>query len=140
MSEGRSLKYQHRFTISGDVIDENGHVNNVAYVSWMQDMAIRHANAAGGTDATHAVGCTWVAREHRIQYLVPCYMGEEIEATTWVENLRKVQSMRKYEFVRLSDGKLIARGETNWVFVDMQSGRPKAIPDTVRACFLLKDS
>jgi len=28
------------FTIPENVIDENGHVNNVAYVQWMQDAAV----------------------------------------------------------------------------------------------------
>jgi len=134
----KSLNFLHRFTVPSEDIDLNGHVNNVAYVSWMQDVAIRHAAESGGTAATHAIGCTWVAREHRIQYLAPCFEGEEIEALTWVENIRRVQSMRKYEFTRLSDNKLVARGETNWVFVEIKTGHPKAIPESVRECFLPK--
>ena len=31
--------YTRSFTIPADAIDENGHVNNVAYVRWMQDIA-----------------------------------------------------------------------------------------------------
>jgi acyl-CoA thioester hydrolase len=31
--------------IPQSVIDENGHVNNVAYVQWMQDIAIEHYTA-----------------------------------------------------------------------------------------------
>jgi len=35
----------------------------------------------------------------------------------------------------MSDAKLLARGETEWVFVNARSGRPCAIPESVRACF-----
>ena len=49
------------FTVPESVVDQNGHVNNVAYVQWMQDVAVQHADAVGGTRATHAVGATGVA-------------------------------------------------------------------------------
>jgi acyl-CoA thioester hydrolase len=54
-----------------------------------------------------------------------------------VETFGKVRSMRKYQFERLGDGKVVARGETDWVLIDVKSGRPKPITDKIRACFLL---
>ena len=30
----------------------------------------------------------------------------------------------------------MAKGETDWVFVDADTGRPRAIPDEIRAAFL----
>ena len=111
-------------------IDENGHVNNVAYVQWMQDIAVEHYESIGGIKAqgSHA---TWVVREHKIEYLLPAFAGEEIEIRTWIENIHRVRSLRKYEFVRKSDGKILVKGETGWVFVDVKSGKPLAIPDEV---------
>jgi acyl-CoA thioester hydrolase len=32
--------YSRFFTIPRSAIDENGHVNNMAYVQWMQDIAV----------------------------------------------------------------------------------------------------
>jgi acyl-CoA thioester hydrolase len=74
-------------------------------------------------------------REHRIEYLLPAFAGEEIEIRTWVENVRRVRSLRKYEFVRKSDGKTLVRGETDWVFVDAATGTPRAIPEEVARVF-----
>jgi acyl-CoA thioesterase FadM len=37
--------------------------------------------------------------------------------------------------VRQSDGAVLARGETLWVFIDVQSGRPRTIPAEVIGCF-----
>ena len=132
-------RFEKQFTVPKEAIDGNGHVNNVEYVSWMQDIAVEHAKICGGTDATHAMGCTWVAREHRITYLAQCFEGDEIRAKTWVESFARIRSKRRYQFERLGDGKVVARGETDWVLVDVKSGRPKPVPDTIRACFLLQD-
>ena len=35
--------YRFDIKVPAEVVDGNGHVNNVAYVQWMQDAAIRHA-------------------------------------------------------------------------------------------------
>lgn len=128
--------YTRAFTIPASAIDENGHVNNVAYVQWMQDIAVEHYAAIGGI-AAQGEHATWVIREHRIEYFLPAFAGEEIEIRTWVENVRRVRSLRKYEFVRKSDGKTLVKGETDWVFVDAKTGVPRAIPEEVSKVFAL---
>ena len=127
--------YSKTSIIPANAIDENGHVNNVAYVQWMQDIAVEHYESIGGTNPMQLVGATWVVREHRIEYLLPAFANEEVEIRTWVENIRRVRSLRKYEFIRTSDGKVLVRGETDWVFVDVQTGTPRAIPDEVSKVF-----
>ena len=132
--------FRHRFTVGPETIDVNGHVNNVVYVQWMQDVAVRHANAVGCTDATRRAGAIWVARSHKIEYLSPAFAGDEIEALTWVADFRKVRSRRRYQFVRTTDQTTLARGETDWVFMDANKGKPRSIPEDVRAAFdLLPD-
>ncbi|MHC4518840.1 MAG: acyl-CoA thioesterase [Planctomycetota bacterium] len=127
--------FRHRFTVGPDAIDENGHVNNVVYVQWMQDVAVRHSNAAGCTRLTRKIGAMWVARSHQIEYLSPAFAGDEIEAQTWVANFRKIRSLRRYRFVRTGDQRLLAKGETDWVFVDVQTNRPRSIPPEVSGAF-----
>ena len=129
--------YIRSFTIPAEAIDENGHVNNVAYVQWMQDIAVEHYAAIGGI-AAQGNDATWFIREHRIEYFLPAFAGEEIEIKTWVENVRRVRSLRKYEFVRKSDGKILVKGETDWVFVDAKTGAPRAIPEEVSRVFAMK--
>ncbi|HNQ94977.1 MAG TPA: thioesterase family protein [Anaerolineales bacterium] len=126
-----SSVYTKFITIPQTAIDDNGHVNNVSYVQWMQDIAIEHYESIGGTSPMQLIGATWVVREHKIEYLLSAFAGEEIEIRTWVENIRRVRSLRKYEFVRKSDGKILVKGETDWVFVDAKSGKPMGIPDEV---------
>jgi acyl-CoA thioester hydrolase len=129
-----SPTYSKTFAIPASAIDENGHVNNVTYVQWMQELAVEHYASIGGIQAQGG-DATWVVRSHKVEYFLPAYEGEEMEARTWVENIQRVRSLRKYEFVRKTDGKTLVKGETDWVFVDVKNGRPLAIPEEVRKVF-----
>jgi acyl-CoA thioester hydrolase len=129
-----SPTYSKTFIIPEAAIDENGHVNNVTYVQWMQDIAVEHYASIGGIQA-QGPDATWVVRTHKVEYFLPAFLGEEIEIRTWVETIQRVRSLRMYEFVRVADGKTLVKGETDWVFVDTKSGRPLAIPDRVKNIF-----
>jgi acyl-CoA thioester hydrolase len=129
--------YRHEFTIPSGTQDENGHVNNVHFVQWMQDVAVRHYEHMGGRQPTLDIGATWVVRSHQVEYFSPAFAGDEIEIHTWVVNMRRVRSLRRYEFVRKSDGKLLVKGQTDWVFVDTETGRPLAVPKEIMALFQL---
>jgi acyl-CoA thioester hydrolase len=127
--------HSYEIVVGPTAIDANGHVNNVEFVRWMQEAAIAHADDRGCTAATRDAGAAWVVRSHRIEYLRPAFAGDRIATRTWVADFRRAFSLRKYEFVRAADGKILARGETNWVFVDSTTGRPKSIPEIITAMF-----
>lgn len=129
--------YRYEFTVPESAVDMNGHVNNVVYVQWMQDVAVLHSDTVGGTNAMHAAGGTWVVHSHKIEYLSPAFAGEDVVALTWVVNFRRVRSIRRYNFFRKSDNKLLAKGETEWVFVEAESGRPMMIPEEIIRLFPL---
>lgn len=129
-----SSVYSKSMRIPPSAIDGNGHVNNVVYVQWMQDIAVEHYASIGGVEA-QGPDATWVVREHKVEYLLPAFEGEEIEVRTWVEDVRRVRSLRKYECVRRSDGRVLVKGETDWVFVDVKTGRPQAVPQKVIETF-----
>lgn len=126
--------YSKTINIPKSAIDKNGHVNNVTYVQWMQDIAVEHYASIGGV-AAQGENATWVVREHKIEYFMPAFESEEIEIKTWVEDIRRVRSLRKYEFIRKRDGRVLVKGETDWVFVDINTGRPLAIPQEVENIF-----
>lgn len=119
--------------VTAEVVDRNGHVNNVAYIQWLQDAAVRHARANGCMAATAAAGATWVVRSHFIEYLAPAFAGDTLTMLTWVVNFQKVRSLRKYKIIRAADQAVVARAETDWVFVNAKTGRPLTIPDEVKA-------
>ncbi len=130
-----SAIHRHPITVPPEAIDRLGHVNNVVYVQWMQDAAIDHSEIVGCTRLSREAGAHWVARTHKIEYLRPAYAGEEIHVLTWVGDFRKVRSVRKYEFVRTSDAVVLARAETDWVYVNAQTGKPQSIPAAIQQLF-----
>jgi acyl-CoA thioester hydrolase len=129
--------YPYEFIVPENAVDENGHVNNVNYVQWMQDAAVRHYEAIGGRQLTIDLGATWVVRSHTVEYLRPAFASERIRVLTWVVNMRRVRSLRRYQFIRVEDEQLLVRGETDWVFVDAKTGSPRAIPPDVTNLFTL---
>jgi acyl-CoA thioester hydrolase len=114
-------------------IDENGHVNNLEYIRWMLAAAHAHAESVGSTALTDADGGVWFVRSHHIDYLLPAVEGDQIELRTWVEDVRRASSKRRYELSRA--GQVLAKGETEWAYVDRASGRPKSIPRALAELF-----
>jgi acyl-CoA thioester hydrolase len=129
--------YKHNINVSKETIDAVGHVNNVQYIQWMQDAAVQHSDSTGCTKLTEAQGAVWLVRTHNIEYFRPAYVNDQITILTWVSNFRKVRSLRKYKFIRDSDGAILAKGETDWVFVDVNNGKPLRIPAIVMNTFTL---
>ncbi|MBV8352801.1 MAG: acyl-CoA thioesterase [Verrucomicrobia bacterium] len=124
------------FSVPEDAIDELGHVSNLKYLAWMQDIAIQHSAARGWPVERYLDnGAVWVVRSHFITYLRPAFAGETITLGTWVAELKQRSSSRRYLVRRASDQQALVEAETIWVYVDRQSGRPRRIPDELRASF-----
>jgi acyl-CoA thioester hydrolase len=124
--------FQFDIEVTAEAVDRNGHVNNVVYIQWMQDAAIAHVRTNGSLEVSRAAGATWVVRTHHIEYLAPAFLGEKLTLLTWPSNFQRVRSLRKYKFVRAKDQAVIARAETDWVFVNATTGRPQSIPDEIK--------
>jgi acyl-CoA thioester hydrolase len=76
-------------------------------------------------------------RSHHVEYLRPAFAGDALRVLTWVADFRRAFSMRRYRFTRPADGAVLARGETNWVFVDVATGKPRSIPAELQGLFEL---
>ncbi len=125
---GPSIHSKH-FEVPADAIDQQGHVSNLAYVAWMQDVAIEHSAAAGWPmDRYLALGAGWVVRSHFIEYLRPAFAGDRLGLHTWVPRFDQRSTPRRYLFVREPGHQVVAEAETRWVFVDLSSGRRRPLP------------
>ncbi len=129
--------FQHKFAVVAEAVDGNGHVNTVEYLRWTQTAAVQHANYAGCTQATQQAEATWVVRSHYIEYLRPAFAGNQVAILTWVADFRKASSRRCYKIMRVDDHDVLAKAETEWVFVDASTGRPRSIPPEIKALFTL---
>jgi len=124
------------FSVPDDAVDTLGHVNNLAYLRWMQDVALEHSAANGWPlERYQRTGAAWVVRSHTIEYLRPSFAGDTVSLLTWVAAFHPRSSPRRFLFQRAAGRQVLAQAETMWVFVDLRTGRPVTVPDELRSAF-----
>ena len=124
--------YSISITVKPEHIDNLQHVNNVVYLQWVQDIASQHWFSSSAHLQLDQL--VWVAREHRIEYLSPALLGENLELKTFVEKMQGVTSTRVVEITRA--GKIICQCSSKWILVDQKRMRPRRIPQEITDLFL----
>ena len=76
-------RFERTFIVADGDIDALGHVNNVVYLQWVQDVAVSHWQQAATPEQQRET--VWVAIRHEIDYAAPAFARDEIVARTWVE-------------------------------------------------------
>lgn len=130
--------YVQILVVGPEHLDAFGHTNNVVYLSWLQDVAWAHSTALGfGMADYQRVGAGCVARRHELDYLAATHPGDVLHVATWVaENTGKLDMWRAYQIIRERDRKTVLRGRTQWICIDMKSGRPKRQPPEFIAAYV----
>src|SRR3954451_3953296 len=126
--------------VGDDDIDMLGHASNIAYVRWVQDVAVGHSAAVGlDMEGYSLLGAVFVVRRHEIDYLRPVVRGEVLQLRTWIDSAFAAKCHRATEIVRAASGDsprvVVARAMTTWGYVELATGRPTRIPDSVRVAF-----
>ena len=123
------LEFTLRWPVRGYELDSNGHVNNAVYLSWAEELATAHAEAAGyGREWSVSRGGGWVVRRTEITYHRPAVYGDEVELTVRVELVKGARAIRRTTITRIGDHELLAEVLTEWVWVRMSDGRPAPAP------------
>ena len=131
-----SAVYEFHHVVVQRDIDAMNHVNNLEYLRWTLHAAHAHSKSIGwSSDRFRKYGAGFIVRSHNIKYRLPALLGDHVTVKTWVHELNKVSSIRKYHIIRSSDGRRLADAETNWVFVDFQTTGLRQIPNEIRAAF-----
>ena len=116
-------------------IDELGHVNNIVYVRWVQEVAIAHWKATAPAAAQEEL--MWIILRHEIDYRQAAYSGNAILLRTWVGAASRLKFERHTEILRAADHTVLAKALTIWCPIDIHSGRPTTVSPAVRALFSL---
>ena len=126
--------------VGEDDIDMLGHASNIAYLRWVQDVAVAHSATVGlDMEGYSQLGAVFVVRRHEIDYLRPVLRGDRLELRTWIDSASAAKCKRATEIVKTgtadSAGVVVSRAMTTWGFVELATGRPTRIPDSVRVAF-----
>jgi acyl-CoA thioester hydrolase len=120
--------FEIKIAVKPSDIDEQGHVNNVTYVRWVQDVALAHWIARATKE--HQKRLMWLVLRHEIDYKQSAQLGDEIVARTWVGMATRARFERFTSLHRAADGALLAKARTMWCPIDAQTRRPAGItPD-----------
>ena len=123
------------FTLAIDVqpehIDALGHVNNIVYLQWVQDVAGAHWRHLATPEMQAEVA--WVVLRHEIDYKQSAMPSDKLLAHTRVGVAKGLSFERHTEIVRAGDGKLLTVARTLWCPIDPSSGRPRRVSPEVRA-------
>ena len=132
--------YTQQITVGQDDIDMQHRVSNLRYVAWMQDVAVAHSAVCGWPmERYESLGQGWVVRQHTITYKRPAFLGDVITAATWIASYASRRGLSRYAFWNAKEKALLAEAETQWVFIDMTSGKPVSVPDELQDSFPIVD-
>lgn len=122
--------FQIEIVVQPSDIDEQGHVNNVVYVRWMQDAATAHWETAAPVELRSRV--SWVVTRHEVDYKAPALVGERLVVKTWVGEPSGATWERFIEVRRVEDDRVLARGRSVYAALDRATGRPKRVDAELR--------
>jgi acyl-CoA thioester hydrolase len=117
------MKFSHSFRVEPVDIDEQGHVNNVSFLRWIQDVAVAHWRWAAMAEQQERFA--WVVVRHEIDYKKQAFLNDEITATTWVGEWSKVTCERFTEITRGNE--LLVKSRTVWCMIDRETAKPARI-------------
>ena len=139
------------FRVRFHEVDSLGHVNNAAYLNYVEQAAIDHATFLGlDLQRLQGLGGVFVARRHEIEFLRPTFAGDILRVITWLGEPRGARVDRRYLVFRepssvpegvvagrpMPDASmpardaLVAQATTEWVFANNQ-GQPRRIPEEI---------
>ena len=127
------MRFSHSFRVEQSDIDEQGHVNNVSYVRWVQDVAVAHWLFAATDEQKNKY--SWVMLRHEIDYKKQAFENEET-ATTWVGSATKITCERFTEIHRGED--LLVKSKTIWCLLDRRTTKPSRITTELKEIFQMK--
>ncbi len=133
MSADPHVRYALPIEVLPQDIDELGHVNNVVYVRWIQDVAVAHWRVLATPEQQAAVA--WVVVRHEIDYKRAARLGDQVVAETWVGVATRNTFERHTELIRATDRKVLARARTLWCPVDPHTGRSVQVSADIRVQF-----
>ncbi len=117
-------------------IDRLGHVNNVAFLRYVQDVAVAHWSAIAPHELQQQY--IWVVRRHELEYLRPGLPDDELVLQTWVGEPSGATWERFTHIVRAGDQEILVKARTVWVLIDATTGRPRRVDPQLVAHFSQK--
>ena len=124
-----------RFPVDATDIDELGHVNNIVYLRYAQEIAIAHWSARATPEMVSDY--VWVVLRHEADYRAALTLGDEVEVRTWVDEAPQGAAWARFVEIRKTGAeKPSAQIKSNWALLDAKTRRVKRVTQEIVALFL----
>ena len=129
----------HETRVEKQHIDDFQHTNNVVYLTWMAKTAWEHSKALGLDFGTYArLNRGMVVRRHELEYLAASREGERVAIGTWITgNDGRLRLRRRFQMVNADTGETLLRGLTDFVCINIETGRATRMPPEFVATYAL---
>lgn len=130
MDWDRDKPFTVTITVDNSDIDELGHVNNAAYVRWLERCAWRHSETLGlGVAEYKALDKAMVVLRHEIDYLAAAYLGDDVVVATWiVASDNRLRLTRHFQILRPADQMTLLRARSTFVCIELSTGKARRMP------------
>lgn len=111
-------------------IDAYDHVNNAVYLSWFDRVAWSHSAALGiSLEECVRIRRGMAAHRAEIDYQRAAMLGDRVIVGTWIVGTDgKLRVERRFQVRRAPDGETLARARTDYVCINLESGRAARMP------------
>lgn len=118
-------------------IDEYQHVNNAAYIRWLDRCAWAHSTALGlSIEDCKRIDRGMAVRRSQFDYTAPAFLNDSIVVGTWiVQNDSKLRVLRQFQVVAEKTGKTLLRASIEYVCLVLSTGRPARQPPEFLKCY-----
>lgn len=114
-------------------IDVMGHVNNVVYLRWVQEVAAAHWNHIAPQELKDRY--LWVVLRHEIDYKHPALINDQVHGLTWVGEQNGARFERFVNLFSPGSEKMFAQAKTIWCLLDAHTKRPVRVPTEISSIF-----
>jgi acyl-CoA thioester hydrolase len=111
-------------------IDEYEHVNNTVYLQWLDHIAWAHSAKLGiSLESCLAMRRGMAVRHTRVDYLEAALAGDQMLIGTWIIACDgRLRCTRRFDILRISDGKRILDAEIEYFCLNLNNGKPCRFP------------
>ena len=108
--------------------DMTGRLSMNGLLRLFQDAGYNHAIDRNlGMEYTKKTGCTWYLLSWHICSIDMPYAGEQVTVSTYIYDYQASLAYKSIE-LRNTNGKLLAVGDTKWVYMDIDKQEPAEAP------------
>lgn len=125
--------FEETFEVKLDEIDDLNHVNNVVYVQWANDIAVKHWKTVASEKLL--ADYDWFMIKHSLEYKGAAMMGDLVKIITQVGRATNVKYERFIEIRNALTDQLLVSSISDWCAVD-KNGKPKRISEELRDAFI----